>query len=112
MGIARSVKHGARGIHRFSGQEKGAGRIIQGRDFVVQTLRCLIERAPADNRGMRIVALQDFQPLRRISNARLLMVVRRASATATPVGELAPDQIAQTIRMIKESLFKDFLKEN
>ena len=70
----------------------------------------LVERAPADDAGMRVVALQHLQPLGDVVRPGLLMLaVQRPHLAAAPVAELAPHDVAQPVGVVEEALLEDLL---
>ena len=109
--IPRRVEHRPRLIHRFRRQEEAARHIVQDGDAVRDELPRLVQRAPADDGRVRVVALQRLQPLRDVGRARLLVVAIRPEAVAAPIGELAPHQVAQPIGVIEEALLEHLLMQ-
>ena len=60
---------------------------------------------------MRVIPLNRFAPLGDKRGCWLLMIVVRAEATDAPVTKLTPDDVAQTVCVVEEALFKDLLVE-
>jgi hypothetical protein len=83
--------------------------VVKAADPVARHLPGLVEGAPPDDRGVRVVALQDLQPLRDVAGVLALVVVLGAAAGASPVGELPPDEVAQPVRVEEEALLEHFL---
>ena len=81
------------------------------RDLIAHLLESLVERAPAYDTGVGVIALQCLQPLRYIGDAGFLMVLGWAEAAAAPVAELAPDKVAQSVGMVQEPLLENFLMQ-
>ena len=107
--IAGGVEDGACGIHRFGRQEHAARHIVQDAGAVGHHLPRFVERTPTDNGGVRIVAGKGFKPLGDVGRPWLLVVIARAKAAAAPIAKFAPHQIAETVGMVEEAFFKDFL---
>ncbi len=69
----------------------------------------LVERAPADDRRVRVVPLQRLEPFGDVRRRRPLAVGRRAVAADAPVAELAPHEVAEPVRVEQVSLLEDLL---
>ena len=78
------------------------GRHERGRSVVLR----LVERTPADDRGMVEVPLDDGQPLRQHLSQRLRMPDVQA-----PARILAPDEIPQAVGPVEEARLENLLVE-
>ena len=59
----------------WRGQEHPTRHVVQDGDLVGQELPGLVQRAPADDRRVRVVALERLQPLRDVGGVPALVVV-------------------------------------
>ena len=70
----------------------------------------LVQRAPTDDAGVRVVARQHLQPLGDVVGARLLMLAAgRSFVAAAPVAELAPNLRAEAVGVVQEALLEHLL---
>ncbi len=108
MGVAGGVDHGAARVGLLGGQEHRPGDVVQGGDPVVQVLVRLVQRAPADDRRVGVVAFQRFQPLGDVARVGTLVVVADPGLAA-PVAELAPDEVAEPVGVVEVALLEHLL---
>ena len=102
--VAAGINAGAGGIGGLGGQVHGAQHVVVlGAAVAVPRL---IERAPADERGVVEIALDLLQPLGQHAEHGL-----GAGVIQAPVGELAPHQVAQAVAVIEEALLEDLLMQ-
>ena len=71
----------------------------------------LVQRAPADDRGVVDVAGDRLDPLPDEGGGGLLVVAQRAETRDAPVPELAPGEIAVQVRPEEHALVEDLLVE-
>src|SRR5258708_24438423 len=74
MTITRGIQHWPRRVESLGRQEHGARDIIENRNLASDGLPLFFQWAPANDRGMGVVAFERLQPLRDIGGTRLLMI--------------------------------------
>ncbi len=103
------VEHRTAGVGGLGGQEHRAGHVVELGDPVVQQLVRLVQRAPADDARVAVVAFDRLEPLADVRRGRLLVVLVGVTDAGSPVAELAPDQVPEPVRVVQEPLLEHLL---
>ena len=123
--IAGDIENGAGEVRGLRRHEQSTHDVVVIGDALIHAAQRFIERTPADNARVVVIAHERFHPLREKGRGVITAVViaaahhcavvvfppaaHRLHAAETPVAELAPDKITEPVGVIEEAFLKHLL---